>query len=196
MPLTATFGGVSTRSYGFQGSSGIPLVGDFDSIATTTVGAGGASSVTFSSIPQNYTHLQIRMIARNTVANSDDNVYMYFNSDTGANYSYHYVYGFGTGVGTGGTGGASFMIPFRVTGANSTASAFGVGVCDILDYNNTNKFKTTRSLTGHNQNNTSDTIFMFSNNWRSTSAITSITINPPNSNFVQHSSFALYGIKA
>lgn len=33
---------------------------DYDSIATTTVGAGGAASITFSSIPSTYQHLQIR----------------------------------------------------------------------------------------------------------------------------------------
>jgi hypothetical protein len=84
-----------------------------------------------------------------------------------------------------------------MTGANSTSGMFGISVNDILDYSNTNKFKTHRCLCGHDQNG-SGFIFMFSGNWRSTAAITSITIYPGDftTTFAANSSFALYGIKA
>ena len=48
-------------------------------IGTTTVGAGGSSSITFSSIPATYTHLQIRGIASNT-ANVNEGYRFRFNS--------------------------------------------------------------------------------------------------------------------
>ena len=39
--------------------------GDFESIATVTVGGGGAASIEFTSIPGTYQHLQIRGIIGN-----------------------------------------------------------------------------------------------------------------------------------
>jgi hypothetical protein len=39
-------------------------------IASYTTGAGGINTITFSSIPQTYTHLQIRGIARNSSCRS------------------------------------------------------------------------------------------------------------------------------
>jgi hypothetical protein len=167
---------------------------DFYQIATTTLANSTTNTVTFSSIPQDYTHLQIRGIGRITQASSDTNIYIRFNSDSGTNYSAHYLYGTGASALSGGGANELVTIPFRVTGANSTANIFGVGVVDILDYANTNKFKTMRSITGHDQNGAGAAWF-FSNNWRSTSAITSITFTPDGGNFAQYTSFALYGIK-
>jgi predicted patatin/cPLA2 family phospholipase len=82
-----------------------------------------------------------------------------------------------------------------MAGGGMTASTFGAGVIDILDYADTNKFKTTRTLNGVSSNASSaiDYIFLVSGLWRSTSAITSITLT--GNNFAQYSHFALYGIK-
>ena len=167
----------------------------YESIATTTVGGGGASSVTFSSIPATYTHLQIRGIGRAANAATDENFILQFNGDTGANYSLHNVYG--TGAAVGANSAVSYTASYfaRVSGANSGANIFGVVVSDILDYANTNKYKTLRSLSGHDQNG-SGYITLMSGSWRSTSAVTSVTIkNESGSNISQYSSFALYGIK-
>jgi hypothetical protein len=71
----------------------------------------------------------------------------------------------------------------------------GVGITDLVDYSDTNKFKTIRSLVGGNINTTVGYAGLYSGNWRSTSAITSISITPLTGNFSQNSSFALYGIK-
>ena len=72
---------------------------------------------------------------------------------------------------------------------------FGATVCDILDYTNTNKYKTVRALSGHDQNG-SGVIQLRSGFWRSTSAITSITIsNDQIANIAEYTRFSLYGIK-
>jgi hypothetical protein len=45
----------------------------YESIAVSTVGSGGASSVSFTSIPGTYSHLQIRYLGRdNRASDSDD----------------------------------------------------------------------------------------------------------------------------
>jgi hypothetical protein len=78
----------------------------------------------------------------------------------------------------------------------SDPSIFGVTILDILDYANTNKYKTTRNLAGVDSNDTNGKISFESGSWRSTSAVSTITlISGTGSDFLQYSSFALYGIK-
>lgn len=176
---------------GIIASSGV-TGGDYESIATTTVGAGGVSSVTFSSIAGTYTHLQIRFLAKNSV--TGDSFSMRFNGDTAANYARHELSGFGSSANAyASTSQTSMVIGFE---GYATGSDFGVGVIDILDYTSTNKNKTVRSLTGYDANGGGG-VGLISGLWFKTpEAITSITLNQGNSgNFQQYSSFALYGIK-
>jgi hypothetical protein len=177
--------------------------GAYDSIATTTVGAGGTTSVLFSSIPQGYTHLQLRMIARSDRAVSFGSpIYAQFNSDTavGNYYETHGIYGDGTTAGTvafdGGAVGGCFVGLHQ--GANGTANAFAASVTDILDYSNSNKNKTVRSLNGNeiNGGNTNSGIQLYSSLWMNTNAITSINLIAYHGNtFQQYTQFALYGIR-
>jgi hypothetical protein len=169
---------------------------DYESIETVTVGSGGAGTVTFSSIPSTYSHLQVRYIARSNRGDVQDIIRFRFNSDSGTNYAYHWLRGDG---GTADAGNAtSTASPWTaiIAGANAGASQFGVGVSDILDYSNTNKYKTTRTLSGVDTNSANGRIMFFSNLWMNTNAITSIEIAPNyGTSFNQYSSFALYGIK-
>jgi hypothetical protein len=174
----------------------------FESIATVTVGSGGASEVDFTSIPSTYTHLQIRGTARNSQSGSGGvSVYMRFNSDTGANYSRHYLgayQGEGSAVWAGGAANETFIVTAAIPNNNLGANIFAGCVIDILDYKNTNKFKTTRALYGYDINGATvgyNYLYLDSGNWRSTNAITSIKLYGSTSNFMQYSQFALYGIK-
>ena len=169
----------------------------FESIATVTVGLGGQSSISFTSIPSTYKHLQIRGIARsNRAAVVNDSLHIQFNSDTGSNYTDHYLIGDGSTASANSEVTITNISLYRITGAGAGASTFGVSVIDILDYQNTNKYKTVRALTG-DDNNGDGRISLGSGLWSSTSAVTGITLFPNNgsSSFVQYSSFALYGIK-
>jgi len=166
---------------------GAPAGGDYESIATVTVGAGGASTLTFSSIPSTYTHLQVRSLANNSTTT---NIWMRINSDTGANYATHYLNGNGSSAGTSSYVNQGDGIYY---GYNEAVQSCGA-VLDLLDYTNTNKFKTSRNLTGFD-NNGSGQIFLWSGLWRSTSAVTALTIYSQAGTFTQYSSFALYGIK-
>lgn len=187
---------VSTYTRSWVG--GEPDFGVFDSIATTVVGAGGTGSITFSSIPAGYKHLQLRFIARTDASGAVfDTVGMRFNSDSAANYSYHVLGGDGASAFAGGYPNESVIqLNWCAMGASTAANIFGIGVVDILDYADTNKFKTVRALNGHDRNG-AGILYLTSGNWRSTSAITSITLDQyTGPNYVQYSHFALYGIKA
>jgi len=180
-------------------ASSFEVTGSFESIATTTVGSGGTLSVDFTSIPSTYTHLQIRAIARSSTAGDQDSVAIRFNSDTGSNYAAHYMYGNGDGNAYASNSiNTSSGLAMYIAGDTASANIFGAGVIDILDYANTNKFKTIRSLTGDDRNGAGDSWFA-SSHWRSTSAITSISLfsgNGGERKMMQYSSFALYGIKS
>lgn len=163
--------------------------GAYDSIATVTVGSGGSSSISFTSIPSTYTHLQIR-----TFVNNPSNLVTYtqFNGDAGANYAFHAVYGDGTTAGV--ITNSSQTSIGSIVYASTSANIFFGGVVDILDYANTNKYKTVKSLTGWDTNG-GGSIHLRSGLWQSTSAINSIQIAASTGTFAQYSSFALYGVK-
>jgi hypothetical protein len=176
--------------------SAAAVAGDYESIATVTVGSGGASTVTFSSIPSTYTHLQVRYLTRTNRGDVQDLIRFRFNSDSGTNYAYHWLRGDGSTADAG--NGTSTASPWTaiVAGDNAGANQFGAGVSDILDYANTNKYKTTRTLSGIDTNSADGRIMFFSNLWMNTAAINSIEIAPNfGSSINQYSSFALYGIK-
>lgn len=160
-----------------------------ETIASTLVGAGGASSVTFSNIPQGYKHLQIRALSRSTFAATNTSIVIRMNSDSNSNYSYHSLNGNGTTIGSYGVATDSFAISQMYPGASATASYFGGGVIDILDYANTNKFKTVRSFAGF-----VGYVALMSSCWRNTAAITTLTLTT-DGNFAQYSRLSLYGIK-
>lgn len=170
-------------------------VGAYDSLATVTVPSGGLSSITFAGIPTGYKHLQIRGIARTTRASDQDALIMQLNSDTGSNYSRHQLNGDGTSAtadaGTSTTG----MQINRFAASTATANTFGTMVSDVLDYTDTNKYTTVRTLGGYD-NNGSGLITLNSGSWRNTAAVTTITLTSLNgANFAQYSSFALFGVK-
>ena len=170
----------------------------YESIATTTVGAGGASTITFSSIPSTYKHLQIRLIGKNSRAVTSDSTYMYYNGDNSSNlYALHYLYGDGASSGSGGLANRNEMYILYITSANATANYFGAAVIDILDYADTNKYKTMRQIGGDIYNSSALGEFgMSSGLWRNTAAINSITFFGGGSIvFSQYTQIALYGIK-
>lgn len=161
--------------------------GAYDSIATVTVGSGGASSITFNSIPSTYKHLQIRGIAQE----SGSQISLRFNGDTGANYSFHNLSGFGTVAAGAGTSQSQIFLNFYVAVSPSAPFAF---IIDVLDYADTNKYKTLRSLNGTDLNG-DGVVELVSGSWRNTAAINSITIYDSGANLGQYSTFALYGVK-
>jgi len=175
----------------------------YESIATVTVGAGGASSVSFSSIPSGYQHLQIRGIARaNRSTYGADTIRLTFNSDSGSNYASHRLLGDGSSAYSNASTTQSRIQFGDCVGTNNGPGAGNVGasVLDILDYANTNKYKTVRLLAGVDVNGTvasfGGVVGLTSGLWQSTAAITSITLVVETGiNFEQYTKFGLFGIK-
>ena len=175
---------------------------DFESIATVTVDAGGASSITFSSIPSTYQHLQLRWIARtNRATFGFDDLRITFNNDSSALYTYHQLWGDGGGANAAADVNQTYGLMFNAAGTGTSGTWWAVAVSDVLDYANTNKFKTVKTLNGVDLNGNSigglnGRVNLGSNLWRSTTAINRIDlVSNSSSNFQQHSHFALYGIK-
>jgi hypothetical protein len=182
--------------------SGHLVTNSYESISTVTVGAGGSSTVTFSSIPSTYKHLQIRGISRSTsAANSGDSLRMRFNSDNASNYSYHILDGYqgaSGGIEAGSATSTTFASLFVQSENGHASNLFAAGIIDVLDYQNTNKYKTIRAIGGYDINGSTggyNYVGIYSANWRSTSAVTDITLLCTGGNFAQYSSFALYGIR-
>ena len=171
---------------GLLGSAGI-IVGDYESISTATVGAGGASSITFSSIPSTYTHLQIRA---SMVTSSGAWIATQINSDTSTGYASHAMWGNGSGAGNGfGTG--TGVATYGYTGLFDAATN-GAMVMDVLNYSNTTTNKTIRVLWGNDRNGAGEVGINSFFRPSQTGAIDTIKISGP---FSQYSTFALYGIK-
>jgi hypothetical protein len=189
MPIVGSFAGASARAYGL--GAGVQI-GDFESIATQTVGAGGVASVTFSSIPATYTHLQIRVIGKQNEAYAYAGMSMWFNSDTARNYPRHELVSDGSSTSSAGLTAASNGEELYFYAGSG--SQFGPAIVDILDYTNTNKYKTMRSICGVD-NNGSGYAIMTSGVWLNTAAVNTITIASNSFTISQYSSFALYGVK-
>ena len=173
----------------------------YESIATVTVGAGGQSSISFSSIPSTYKHLQIRALiqeARPTYWIGD--AYMTINGAT-SGYSYHALFGDGATVSVGASASTTQIYMGSGGIGTSTGGTYAGAVIDVLDYANANKYKTVRGLMGFDTNGTGGganlggRVTLFSGLYQATTAVSSITIYGGNNNLTQYSSFALYGVR-
>jgi len=160
----------------------------YESIATTTLSTG-ATTITFSSIPATYKHLQLRTMCASDSGSAEQALKVSFNSNTTTtDYYAHRLNG------NGATAGVYTTQDFLLGEVASTGSGYAVNVIDILDYTNTNKYKTGRALFGID-NNGSGFVGLFSMVWMKTDAITSITLTQNTQIFRTYSSFALYGVK-
>lgn len=165
-------------------------------LITSTVLSSSAATVTFSSIPQTYKHLEIRMVTSDTNSANRwlSGISLGFNSDTAANYAYHYLEGSGGSVtASGGINGTDILLR-NVTTGTFTAGIHGAAVASILDYSNTSKNTTVRYLGGCYANSENG-IFFGSGHWRNTNAITSLSIVGTFTAFTTTSRFSLYGIR-
>lgn len=173
--------------------------GAYDSLATVTL-SSNVATVSFAGIPSGYKHLQLRLTTSTNRPTYGINAIGMdsFSGDTAANYSGHLLEGDGsTAYASGSANATGFNIGQTGT---SVVGNFGSTIIDILDYSNTSKYKTVRALSGTDCNGLvsgyGGCIGLYSGNWRSTSALTSLRFYLANgANFISGSTFALYGCK-
>ena len=161
---------------------------------TANVGSGGSASISFTSIPNTYTDLIVKISTR-WDSNSDGFSYIRFNSDSGSNYSYKVLYGDPQTPSAGST--SSSGNDKAVSGGSQwaawTSSTFGNMEIYIPNYAGST-YKSFSS-DGVGENNATQTYPVLSAGyWNSTSAITSITLLQASGTFVQYSTASLYGI--
>lgn len=170
-------------------------LGDYVSIASAN-GTGSSDTITFSSISQIYTHLQIRIFAKGTGTGNGVGTgsIIIFNGDTTAtNYWRHGINAYGSGISSSNGNDNAF---WDIIGSSSgLTSMYASNVIDILDYTNTNKKTTVRSIVGEETNGSGVHSGPRSGLWNNTAAITSITLQSYGGNFTTASHIALYGIK-
>ena len=158
----------------------------YEKIASTTLGSAG--TITFSSIPATYTDLRIVLVSKSVGGGA--NVQFRFNGDTGTNYSYTYLRGNGTSA-------SSYRESNKTFGYFSDQSSDtypNLGTLDIFSYAGST-FKTALATYSDDRNG-SGYVFSTVSLWRSTSAITSVSLSPSNftDNFQSGTIATLYGI--
>jgi hypothetical protein len=146
------------------------------------------ATITFSNIPQNYTDILIKWSTRSNRSSTTDPMRIGFNGST-SSFSNKYLNGNGSTPVAG--SGARYL--GEATGNTVTASTFANGEIYIQNYagsNNKSGFSENVS-----ENNITESLQTLSTTlWSSSSAITSVELTLDNGSFMQHSTFALYGI--
>lgn len=178
--------------------SAVISTNSYESIASATVSGGSTQTVVFSSIPSTYQHLQLRILGRSgqTADFSSYSVRM-----TGVNGNIHYMAGNGSSTIVDYNGPIEYPYNLNLPAENQSANIFGVAIVDILDYADTNKYKTLRCFSGWDANgwdaSQSGYVRLNSTLFQTTSAVSSLTIGIYQGGvpWVANSTLALYGIK-
>ena len=166
-------------------------------IASNTVGSGGTSAITFSSIPSSYTDLAIKLTARGTdnSANGWNQGGLTFNSSA-TGYSSTMVVGRGDLAAAAFTGGSTTLdYAFYISNSVTTANTFASTDIYIPNYAGSN-YKSVSSDFAEENNSTRALLGFCSGLWSDTAAITSLTLTPSTGTLVQYSTAYLYGIKS
>lgn len=172
--------------------------GAMTQIYDLTLGSDTAS-FDVTSIAGSYSHLHLRLTCRSTRSgNTEDALTMRFNNDSGSNYDYQDSQTYATSYGTPeeGIATSSFAKVGNMPAADSPSGNAGQQVIDINDYAGTtfHKLFTTHSGAALTASSSGMRDWSSAGHWRSTSAITRITLAPANGNFLTGSRLTIYGI--
>lgn len=167
------------------------MASTYELIYSATVGAGGATDITFSSIPSTYTDLIVKLSTR--VNSADVQTKVYFNSDTtAANYSWKRIYGDGSSA-TSDSG--TNLIATSSNPSNFTASTYSNSELYIPNYTSSDKKSVSSDAVTEN-NGTIAYATLAASLWQGTAVINAITLLPNSGSFVQYSTAYLYGVKS
>ena len=170
----------------------------FSKLASATVGSGGSTVISFTSIPQNYTDLCLKISARSNYPNSSnhfDSLALTFNNSI-SQYRQSLLYTFGGAVyNYKDSADTSSIFTIYLNSSSNTTSSFGNSEVYIPNYKSSNaKVFSSESCTESNSGNPLTGLNM--SLWQSTDAIKSIQLNATAGySFVQYSTATLYGIR-
>ena len=162
-------------------------------INSYTVTSGGTSSVTFSSIPATYTDLAVKCSVRAAGSGTTINQQLNFNGDFAGNYTSIFLEGTGSSAVSYKNTGYSFHFIGNIPAASATSSTFGNCEVYVPNYISSNQ-KSISSDSVTENNGTTANQDLSAGLWTGTSAITSLTLTCGSGNYVQYSTFYLYGI--
>lgn len=179
--------------------AGGAVAGDYESIMTAQ-GTGSSGTITFTSIPSTYKHLQLRFILKGTSASGGypTGMKVYVNNDsTTTNYYQHLLQGTGSGTPSS-SGGQNYDTLVYAPGSSGLTNIYSAGIIDILDYASTSKNKTFRSLNGLDANGSGQarlTSMVWLNSSTAINRIDFVADPTYLTNWTTASQIALYGIK-
>lgn len=159
--------------------------------------ASAVSSVTFTSIPQTYVDLLLKVCARGADSNTWSDLLIGFNSST-ADFSWRGMYGLGNTAGSNTGAGTGYRQVGNINSNTNTANVFSNVEIYIPNYTSTSASKTISFDSAVESAGADNILHSGSTLWSPTSptAITSVTFtNSNSSNFMVNSTFYLYGIK-
>ena len=166
------------------------MANTFELIASSTVGSGGASSIDFTSIPNTYTDLVLKVSVRSSTAASYVALKVRYNGSA-SSYTAKQIYGNGSSATSNNytDGWVGFM-----DAASATANTFSSTEVYIPNYYTAN-YKSSSVDFAQEDNATAAIAGMLARLWSDTAGVTSIAITPESGNFVQYSTAYLYGVK-
>lgn len=156
--------------------------------------ASNATSITFSSIPQTFTDLIVRVTARVTSGTADD-IKMTFNSYSTGYYS-RYFFSAGTSTSMGSQTNQAFIYGGGLPGPTATSNVWGIAEYYMPLYTSFGaKYVSVTGAPEHFNNSSFQWLFTASGYSNNNDATTSITLVGGTSNsFAAGSTFHLYGI--
>ena len=159
---------------------------------------GTTASWSKTSIPSSYDHLYLCWSARSDHSAYRDAIYCNVNSDTGSNYSMTHLFTGSSTPSSYRTSGVTAWTDFADNpAATALADTFGTGSMWLPHYSNSANFKQCYANSATTNNSTTDYqwgIQVIAGLWSSTAAVTALALTLQNGDFVQYSSFTLYGV--
>jgi hypothetical protein len=164
----------------------------FVKIATVTVGAGGAATMAFSSIPSTYTDLVLYTSLRSTTTgNANDRAAIVTFNGSSTNYSARRLYAYdGTTVGSD----TSTGIDIYYSGTTGTTNTFSNDLVYLSNYATSSNKAVSVDNASEQNSSVKNWLALYAWLWSDSAAINSITLTPDAGNFAQYSTATLYGI--
>ena len=159
-------------------------------IASSTVGSGGAANIEFTSIPQTYTDLLVKISLRGTSNIGVAGLILEYNSSS-SNLTYIRLLGDGSAASSYTASIGQISV---VQGGNATANTFSNQEIYIPNYTSAN-YKSASADSVNETNATTEYMSLNAHLWSNTAAITSLKLTPNAGSLVQYSTAYLYGIK-